>query len=79
MLWYHLQPIQTYNSLGEYAKALDLVKEALWFNDSFAEAHLEAAFAHKGIGNIPFAKHEAQKALELAPALKKAQELLASF
>lgn len=79
MLWYQIQPIQTYNALKDYDKALELADIALWSNDSFAEAHVEKAIAYKGLGNVEKAREEINKALHFAPNLKKAQELLASL
>jgi tetratricopeptide (TPR) repeat protein len=79
MLWYQIQPIQTYNALGEYQKALELTQLALWSNDSFAEAHVEAAIAYKGLGNTSKAREEIQIALNYAPDLAKAKNFLDSL
>jgi tetratricopeptide (TPR) repeat protein len=79
MLWYQIQPIQTYNALGEYQKAIEYADIALWSNDSFAEAHLEKAIAYKGLNNIQKAREEVEKALFFYPDLKKAQDLKASL
>ncbi len=76
MLWYQIEPLQTYNKLGEYQKAIDLSNIALWSNDSFAEAHVEKAIAYKGLGQMEQSRAEAQTALNFAPNLKSAQELL---
>jgi tetratricopeptide (TPR) repeat protein len=79
MLWYQIQPIQTLNQLGDYQKALELTGVGLAGNDSFAELHLEAAIAYKGLGNIDQAKKEAEKALFYAPSFTKAADFLASL
>jgi len=79
MLWYQIQPVQTYNTLGEYKKALELIAIGLSGNDSFAELHLEAAIAYKGLVDIPKARAEAQKALLYSPGFKPAEILLASL
>lgn len=76
MLWYQIQPIQTYNKLGEYQKALDLTSMGLWYNDSFAEVHYEKALAYAGLGRVENARIEAQKTLELDPDFQAASNLL---
>jgi tetratricopeptide (TPR) repeat protein len=76
MLWYQIQPIQTYNKLGEYRKALATADLALWFNDSFAEVHYEKAISYKGLGESQNAKNEAQKALDSDPGFTKARDLI---
>jgi len=67
MLWYQIQPVQTYNKLGEYQKALDLAKIGLATYEPFPELHLESAIAYKGLGDLVRAKAEADRALVLAP------------
>ncbi|HSW89664.1 MAG TPA: C39 family peptidase [Patescibacteria group bacterium] len=67
MLWYQIQPIQTYNKVGEYQKALDLIAEGLAGNQEFAELHYEAAVAYKGLGQLDRARSEVQLALSFAP------------
>lgn len=79
MLWYQIQPIQTYNALGDYKKAIELADLALWANDSFAEAHLEKAIAYKGLGDREKAREEANKALLYYPNFKQAQDLITSL
>ena len=79
MLWYQIQPVQTYNALKEYKKALEFADIALWSNDSFAEAHLEKAIAYKGLNDIQKAREEVQRAIFFAPNFKKAQDFLASL
>lgn len=79
MLWYQIQPIQTYNKLGEYQKAIELANLSLVGNDSFAEAHLEKAISYKGLNDKNSARSEAEKALFYAPNLKPAQDLLNSL
>lgn len=74
MLWYQIQPVQTYNQLGEYQKALELAQIGLANNDSFSELHLEKAYSYKGLKDLRKAKEEAQKALLYSPNLKVAQE-----
>ncbi len=76
MLWYQIQPVQTYNKLGEYQKAIDTANLGLWFNDNFAEMHFEKAVAYKGLGSILESKKEAQKTLELDPSFVLAKNLL---
>ena len=79
MLWYQIEPIQTYNQLGEFQKAIELSNIALSNNDSFAEAHLEKAIAYKGLGELEKARAELNSALNYYPNFKKAQDFLASF
>jgi len=79
MLWYQIQPIQTYNALKEYQKAIELADIALASNDSFAEAHLEKAIAYKGLGDIGRAREEANRTLFFYPNYKPALDFLASL
>ncbi len=79
MLWYQIQPIQTYNALGEYDTALEYADIALWSNDSFAEVHLEKAIAYKGLGNTQKARDEANKALVFSPGFQNALDFLDSL
>ena len=68
MLWYQIQPIKTYNALGEYQTALEMADIALsGNNDSFAEAHVEKAIAYRGLGDLVKASEESKKALFYAP------------
>ena len=75
MLWYQIQPIQTYNKLGEYQQALTLINEGLAGNQEFAELHYEAAIAYKGLGQLDRAKDEVRTTLQYAPAYAPALEL----
>lgn len=79
MLWYQIQPIQTYNKLGEYNKALELIRIGLAGNDSFAELHYESAIAYQGLGDEAKAREEAQKALQYSPNLHEAKDFLDSL
>ncbi len=79
MLWYQIQPVQTYNKVGEYDKALELANLGLRFNDSFAELHLEKAIAYKGMNDLVAARTEVEKALSFAPNFKPARDYLASL
>jgi tetratricopeptide (TPR) repeat protein len=79
MLWYQIQPVQTYNELGEYQEALELANVGLAANDSFAELHLEKAIAYKGLGDTEKAREEAQLALTHAPDFTNAQDFLSSL
>jgi tetratricopeptide (TPR) repeat protein len=76
MLWYQIQPIQTYNKLGEYQKAIELAKIGLVGNDSFSELHLEMAIAYKGLGDLTKARQEVDKALRFAPLSETAKQFL---
>lgn len=67
MLWYFIQPVQNYNKLGEYQKAIDTANLGMWFNDNYAEMHYEKAVAYKGLGNTEMEKQEIQKTLSLDP------------
>lgn len=79
MLWYQIQPIQTYNELGEYSLALELASLALAGNDSFAEVHFEKARSYKGLGEIQKARYEAERALFYSKDFVLAKELLSSL
>lgn len=79
MLWYQIQPIQTYNELKLYDKAHEYADLALWSNDSFAEAHLEKAIAYKGQENREKALEEVNRALFFAPDLVSAKDFLAGL
>jgi len=79
MLWYQIQPVQTYNALAQYDKALELTRIGLASNDSFAELHLEAAVAYKGLGNAEKARSEAEKSLFYSPEWEPAKDFLASL
>lgn len=79
MLWYQIQPIETYNALGEYSKALELSRIGLSGNDSFAELHLESAIAYKGLGDREKAREEGQRALFYYPNFEKAKVFMSSL
>ena len=79
MLWYQIQPVQTYNELGEYQKALELAQIGLAANDSFSELHLESAISYKGLGNLDLARQEVQKALDSSPNYAPALEFAKSL
>ncbi len=65
LLWYFIEPVQTYNKLNNYQKAIDTANLGLWANDNFAEMHYEKAVAYKGLGKVEESKKEIQKTLEL--------------
>jgi len=50
MLWYQIEPIETYNKLGEYQKAIELANIALAGNESFIEVQQEKEFALEKLG-----------------------------
>lgn len=65
ILWYNIDPVITYNKLGEYQKAIDTANLGLWYNDNFAEMHYEKYLAYRGLKNDSLAQSELQKALNL--------------
>lgn len=71
MLWYNIDPVLTYNMLGEYKNAINTANLGLWFNDNYAEMHYEKYIAYKGLGDTKNAEDELQKALELDPEVTK--------
>ncbi len=79
MLWYQIQPVQTYNEIGRFQTALDLARKGLVYNDSFAELHYESAVALKGLGKTAEARAEAEKTLVMDPDFQKAKNLLATL
>ncbi|MBU6415046.1 C39 family peptidase [Patescibacteria group bacterium] len=76
MLWYQIQPIQNYNRLKEYKKALELIAVGLKNNESFAELYEERAIAYAGLGDAARAKDAAETAVRLAPESTSAKNLL---
>jgi tetratricopeptide (TPR) repeat protein len=76
MLWYRIQPVQTYNKLGEYAKAIQMADRGLRGNDTFAELHYEKAIAFKSLGNMNAARLEAEKSLGLDANFEEAKIFL---
>lgn len=73
MLWYLIEPIQNYNKLGMYQKAIEFADISLRGNENYAEVHFEKAIAYRGMGNIEKTKEEIAKTLQydanFAPAL----------
>lgn len=51
MLWYQIEPVITYNKLGEYDKAIELANIGLAGNESFGELQKEKAFALESLSN----------------------------
>ena len=49
MLWYQIEPVKTYNKLGEYEKAIELANIGLRGNEKFTELQEEKEFALKGL------------------------------
>lgn len=72
MLWYQIAPVQTYNKLGEYKKALELAQLGLQNNAEFNELLLEEAIAYKGLGDISKAKEAVEQAIKYAPQYEPA-------
>lgn len=79
MLWYQIQPVQTYNILGEHQKAIELADIGLRGNDSFAELHFEKAVAYKGLGQLDAARREVERTIQLSPNYQPALELRQSL
>ena len=75
-MWYQYEPIQVYNILGEYEKALALIEIGLKHNESYAELHYEAALAYQGLGQNHKALSEVNLALKYDPGFKTALILL---
>lgn len=67
MLWYNIDPVLTYNKLGEYQKAIDTANLGLWYNDNYTEMHYEKYVAYRGLGDTASANSELQKALDFDP------------
>lgn len=76
MLWYQIQPVQTFNELGQYELALELANEGLRGNNSFAELHVEAARAYLGLGERERARSHVEAALGVSPTLDGARGLM---
>ncbi len=51
MLWYQIEPVITYNKLGEYRKAIELANIGLAGNESFVELQREKTFALESLSN----------------------------
>jgi len=79
MLWYQIQPVQTLVELGKYQEALTTADIGLWANDSFSELHVEKARAYIGLNDKQKAREEIQKALQYAPNLQSAKDLLTTL
>ncbi|OGM24579.1 hypothetical protein A2962_01325 [Candidatus Woesebacteria bacterium RIFCSPLOWO2_01_FULL_39_61] len=79
MLWYQIQPVETYIALSESDKAIQLANVGLIGNDSFSELHLEKAKAYKGLGDMGKAREETEKALYYHPNYPDAKEFLNSL
>lgn len=79
MLWYQYQPVQTYNKLSEYQKALDMANLTLKTYKAFPELFLEKAIAYRGLGNLLEAKKAANTALSLAPNYEPTKIFLKSL
>lgn len=75
LLWYFTQPVQNYNKLGLYQKAIDTANIGMWFNDNYAEMHYEKAYAYKQLGDTQSSKIEIQKTKELDPNFKDTYNL----
>lgn len=67
MLWYLIEPIQNYNKLGMYQKAIEFADISLRGNDNYAEVHFEKAIAYRGLGNEEKAREEIALALKYDP------------
>ncbi len=52
MLWYQIEPIQNYNKLGEYKKAIELANIALAGNTTFYEVQDEKEVAVKALESL---------------------------
>lgn len=71
LLWYFQEPVENYNKLGEYQKALDTANLGLWFNDNYAEMHYQKYLSFKGSGDTGDASAELDKATQLDPNITK--------
>ena len=65
MLWYFQEPVENYNKLGEWQKAIDTANLGMWYNDNYAEMHYQKYIAYKGLGENANAEAELQKAILL--------------
>jgi len=79
MLWYQIEPIQTYFELGEYQKVMDMT-EYIFNNQNraYAELYIIRGNMYKKQGDIENAKKEYQNAVYYNKNLKSAQEALQS-
>jgi len=80
MLWYQIEPIQTYFELGEYQKVMDMT-EYIFNNQNraFSELYLIRGDIYKKQGNRENAKKEYQNAVYYNKNLKSAQEAMQSM
>jgi tetratricopeptide (TPR) repeat protein len=67
MLWYQIEPVQTYNKLGLFSKAIELANKGLAGNYEFAEMHFEKAIAYRGLGDMEKAEAEIAITLSMDP------------
>jgi hypothetical protein len=78
VLWYQMQPINSYFELGDHAKVMSWANAILARNISFSELYILRGKVYLQQGRPELAKKEFEQALFYNKNLKAAQEALAS-
>jgi tetratricopeptide (TPR) repeat protein len=78
VLWYQMQPINSYFELGDHAKVMSWANAILARNVSFSELYILRGKVYLQQGRPELAKKEFEQALFYNKNLKSAQEALSS-
>jgi len=79
-LWYQIEPIKAYFTLGSYDRVFQITDRVLnYHNRAFSELYIIRGEIYKKQGNIEAAKEEFEKAVRYNVNLKTAQDALNSI
>lgn len=77
MVWYQIEPIKTYNKLGEYDQVFEMIQEVFESgNPVFSELYYERGLAYLALGEKEKAKSEFELALKYNKNFSPAKEAL---
>jgi tetratricopeptide (TPR) repeat protein len=80
MLWYQIEPLESYLELGKYDQLFSLTDDIFQDqNRGFSELYLLRARAYIAMGNITAAKEELRQAIFYNEQLSTPRELLSTL
>ncbi|MBC7252027.1 MAG: tetratricopeptide repeat protein [Anaerolineae bacterium] len=76
LLWYHYEPLEVYNALGDYQRTIELTTAIIHQTNGLEEMYYLRGRAYQGLGELDQATADYQAALARNPNYTAAQEAL---
>ena len=79
LLWYHYEPLEVYNAIGEYQRTIELTTAIIRRTNGLEEMYYLRGMAYQGLGELERAGADYQAALARNPNYVAAQEALSAL